>query len=173
MDDNTLSKIDILLNALLFQFTWFSLVLNWFDGYLGLLGILLMVMHLLLVAKITWQHVSFIISIIVVGFVTDSILSKVDIYSFGSESLYPYLPIWLLGLWVAFSLTLNYSLYWLINKPLLFIVFMSIVGPFSYFVGEAFTVIYISQNKIYIFLQWFLLSVIFLSIRFLLNKSRV
>ncbi|WP_189610323.1 DUF2878 domain-containing protein [Saccharospirillum salsuginis] len=48
------------------------------------------------------------------------------------------IPLWLVGLWIMFPLTLNHSLAWLDRRPLLQIVFGGIGGGGSYIAGAQF-----------------------------------
>ncbi|MBS0367142.1 MAG: DUF2878 domain-containing protein [Proteobacteria bacterium] len=41
-------------------------------------------------------------------------------------------PLWILALWVAFALTLNRSMRWLLGRPVLAVVFGAIGGPLAY-----------------------------------------
>ncbi|MEP6940250.1 MAG: DUF2878 domain-containing protein [Rudaea sp.] len=45
-------------------------------------------------------------------------------------------PLWIVALWVNFALSLNHSLAWLLQRPLLAVLFGAVGGPLSYFIAD-------------------------------------
>ena len=52
-----------------------------------------------------------------------------------SNSFETFAPIWLLSLWIAFSTTLNHSMNWLFNSPLIALAAGLLLVPLSYVAG--------------------------------------
>jgi hypothetical protein len=71
-----------------------------------------------------------------IGAVFDSALAATGWLSYPSGQWHPMLaPYWMVALWVAFATTLNVSLSWLKERPLLAVVFGAVGGPLAYFAG--------------------------------------
>lgn len=69
-----------------------------------------------------------------VGIIADSTLIFFDVLVFKSQD---YMPIWLIILWSAFALTLNYSLNWLIQLNVIIKSALgAVAGTFSYWMGH-------------------------------------
>lgn len=152
----------MVLNALLFQLTWFALVLDWFDGVLGPLFLSLMMIHILLTLNVNWQMISLMVVATVLGGVGDSMMMHFSVYDFGKEATHPMLPFWLIGLWLGFSMTLLYSLSWLVEKPIFFVMFATILGPMSYLIGQELGAkIEINTSALHwMIIQWFLMGLV-------------
>lgn len=167
------STLLLLFNVLFFQFAWFSLVLGYLE--LGIVFSMLLVIQVWITAENKKNEILFYIFIVVLGVISDSLLMNYQVYIFPLDSdnaLHNKLaPIWLVILWLVFSLTLNRSLKWLLSMPILFIILLTLFGPLSYFAGSQ-----LNPDKIQItlsifywsFLQWFLMGIFILFSRQLL-----
>jgi len=128
----------VIINASLFQVTWFACV---FGSAKGLLWPALLCCGTLAV----WQlhpkrrHSSdfrLIVSALVLGLVVDSIWINYGLMDFKQQwPLSSIAPVWILCLWVSFALTINHSLSWLCLHPLLPAIMGLIGGPLSYLAG--------------------------------------
>ncbi|MCF7827157.1 MAG: DUF2878 domain-containing protein [Candidatus Marinimicrobia bacterium] len=137
-------------NALGFQSAWWLSVLGIVAGY-PWLGPLVMTLYLVA------DHYSFtkgkpetllILSAMLAGTMADSIFSASGLLSYGGGySLAPALaPLWITAMWGGFAATLNHSLGWLKNKPLLAFALGAIFGPLSYMAGAKFDAIVFNQS---------------------------
>jgi hypothetical protein len=122
-----------LANALLFQLCWFAAIL--LDWYWALPAFMLLVLQVWAGAKVRvlWP----LLGIALAGIVADTIFVQFGVYSFPQErlTLPGGEPVWMALLWVAFVLTLPYSLNWLVQKRLAFIITCAVAGPLSYSAG--------------------------------------
>jgi len=117
-------------NAIWFQSTWFCAVLGR-NELLGLTASLLL-LHFLL-TKDWLEEVRHACVIGGAGIFVDAILSFFGIFCFDKDVL---LPLWMCGLWIAFSTTLTRSLFFLSSRPMTAIFLGAIVVPLNYGVGE-------------------------------------
>lgn len=72
----------------------------------------------------------------VAGIIIDSAWSLSGALSYAAGWPSPWFaPLWMVTLWMAFSLTVGHSLRWLIERPRLTVVFGFFCGAFSYWIG--------------------------------------
>ena len=128
-----IALIHNLSNAVLFQVCWFAAIL--LDWYWALPAFVLLVFQVWAGARVKtlWP----LLGIALVGVLADTIFLHLGIYSFPQErlSLPGGEPVWMALLWVAFVLTLPYSLDWLVQKRLAFLLACAVAGPLSYSAG--------------------------------------
>jgi hypothetical protein len=133
----------MLTNAILFQVTWFACVIGgaagaplWgFAGVVALIafswtvGLLQRDLRLLAVLGLT-------------GFVVDTAWISLGILDFGDRAL---APSWIVALWLGFALTVNHSMGWLRQKPLLAAALAAIFAPVTYLAGARFGAVEIAD----------------------------
>jgi Protein of unknown function (DUF2878) len=132
--------MNIWINALLYQLTWFAAVVGaahgwWWAG------------PLMLVPFAAWQlgvgparGVDGVLMTCagMLGFALDSLLVQTGLISYAANWPEPRLaPIWIVALWLAFSLTLNHSLAILKSRLLLASALGAIAAPLAYGVAGA------------------------------------
>ena len=142
----------IIINALLFQLVWFSCVflkLEWAAIFL-----LVMLLHSI---KYLMDKLNLIVVVasLVLGLTMDSMLSVYSFYSFSEPawqlllgfgpSSGAYIPLWLIMIWLGFSLALPHAMGWLLNMKGLFVATMTGLAPMSYMVGRQLNVIEFSN----------------------------
>lgn len=158
----------IFLNAGLFQVCWFSAVLGYWYVSLGFL--MVMALHLFISRKETVFGFVCLSVLGIIGMSLDSLYRYLGVYHFSNDVFtIPYLnlPVWLACLWLAFCFTLTLSLSWLLQKPILFILLCTIMGPLSYIAGRRFEVLDFADSNIWMLaLEWSVFSVIALLILF-------
>lgn len=145
----TKANVLLLINIVLFQCAWFSLVLGYTT--LGMCITLGLFIHTALTSTQASKELLFCLLVVMFGVLADSILLQFDVYAFtasfdvnlGKDII----PLWLVALWLAFSLTLNRSLKWLVNMPWLLVIMMAVFGPLSYFAGSQLNPNQISINQ--------------------------
>ena len=99
---------------------------------------------IMIVLNLRWvkdQQKEFLFIILATGW--GFIMELIFIYS--SSINYPQTkvllpPLFMLGLWVNFACTFSFCLKWLLEKPVLAVVFGTIMGPFAYFSGSRISV---------------------------------
>lgn len=126
-----------LINFVLFQSIWFIFILSAAHDSLhgALLGFCLLILQYLHGKKLFADCVLIGLAI-VIGFIHDGLLKHFNFIIYHIVFIKFYAPIWIIGLWISFALTINHSLAWLQNKPALQIFFGLIGGPLAYLAGE-------------------------------------
>jgi hypothetical protein len=119
-------------NLIWFQVFWFTAVIGQHQAVLLL--VLLLVLHFLLLPQ-RRQELWLIALCAPLGIMIDSLLSFLGIFEFTNlgNSL---IPLWLAGLWIAFTATLRHGLVFFLSRPYLASVCGAIAGPLSYFAGQ-------------------------------------
>ena len=146
-----------LINFILFQSIWFILILaaaheSFYGLALGLLLILVQYWH----GKLMVPDFKLILASIIIGFAHDTYLNYFKFIQYNIDFNTYYSPVWIIGLWISFALTINHSLAWLGNKKLLQMIFGLIGGPLAYIAGEKLGAIYmINTMTLYVLaLSW-------------------
>ncbi|GGP79864.1 DUF2878 domain-containing protein [Shewanella ulleungensis] len=123
-------KLFIILNALSFQLVWWAGVLA--GNQLVLLSILLILGHFLL-SQSPRQDLQLMFLCAVVGMSVDTVLTWVGVFVFAET------PYWLALLWLAFALTLRYSLVFFQKIHMFWqALFGGVFGTLSYIAGAEF-----------------------------------
>ncbi|MFK7915382.1 MAG: DUF2878 domain-containing protein [Pseudomonadales bacterium] len=122
-----------IINAVLFQATWFACVLGgaygWFwPGVLGVLALILSLSH-----SPALRHDALIAMVLMpVGAVLDTIWIKVGILDFNGAAV---APAWIILMWLAVALTVNHSLAFFRDRPLFGALAVLGAAPLSYLAG--------------------------------------
>lgn len=124
-----------LFNFVLFQVLWFLCVLqaNRTAAILALFGVAL---HLVLVSRHPTREARFIIMAAALGVALDTLWQNLGVLRFPyNDGAYAegFVPVWLVGLWLAFVTTLGHSLAWIRQYPYLPFLVAPIAGPLAYY----------------------------------------
>lgn len=155
----------VIANAVLFQCLWFSAVLEGWS--LGIYPLLVMVLHFVVVVK-SWVTRFACLGLALLGSMMDSLLGSIGVYQFSPDNvmLLHRLPMWLLFMWLGFSMSLPLSLAWLFRSPMLLVLFFTIGGPASYFAGQKLDALKFAHVDLWILAcGWLSISLIALSWR--------
>lgn len=161
----------IVLNALLFQCCWFLAIFS--QWYWALVLLLVMVGHTYQTSGHKWKDLKLCAVVSFSGITIDTLFKVSSIYTFGDELLLTprSIPLWLCILWVAFSLTLNHSLKWLVSRAAWFVLGCAVAGPLSYIAGRSNGVINFSNaSLVFISIEWIVIALLTL---FLTSPSLV
>ena len=123
-----------LINAVLFQAIWFSAVLvGW---HLAIVPLALLCCHAFTQERDRHQ-LGFIAPFVLAGITLDALLFNIGWFQLPNPEVVQFagMPLWLMIMWLAFSLTLASSLSWHQQWPRLFVLACAIAGPLSYFGG--------------------------------------
>ena len=136
-----------LINFVLFQSIWFIFILSAAHNslYGALVGFSLLILQYLHGKKLFADCVLIGLAI-VISFIHDGLLKYFNFIIYHIVFIDFYAPIWIIGLWISFALTINHSLAWLQNKPALQIFFGLIGGPLAYLAGEKLGAITLSHE---------------------------
>jgi len=125
-------------NLLLFQAGWFSAVLGAANGmaWLGPVGIgVILAFHLYRAGQRAGEA-GLIVSVLLVGFVFESVLTSSAWVSYpGHESFIA--PLWMIALWANFAATLNVALRSLRSRTWLLALLGFVGGPLAYWGGAS------------------------------------
>ena len=121
-----------LTNALVFQAVWFICVLG-NNVYAAISVMILVCIHKSLF-NISSKDWVVLLAFSITGYLGDSIIAKLLNFQYSNDL--PFIgPLWLLGLWVAFSTTLNHSMKWIFKTPYHAILIGLLLVPLSYLAG--------------------------------------
>jgi hypothetical protein len=143
----------LLLNAALFQMTWFSAVL--FGVFAGLACVLLLAIHGARGGVKTQDLVLGSLAA-AVGFGLDTLWIHTGILDFHGAVI---APPWIVVLWLATGLTLNHSLEPMARRPLAGAATAGLAAPVSYLSGEALGGVIIPRPELLLVVAvtWFVL----------------
>lgn len=119
-----------IINFVLFQAGWFACVLYPGVEAAGVV-VLIIAFHLAFISQARMSELQFIGAGTVLGGLLDGIWFNTGVLDNG-VSEFQLTPIWILGLWAAFTTTLSHSLSWISAKPWLPFVCAPVAGPFAY-----------------------------------------
>jgi hypothetical protein len=135
-------RLRLILNAVGFQFAWFSCIYGAAHGsdlLAILLGLALIGLHLLFNAQ-RLLEIRLILVSVTLGLMLDTFLSSAGLLSFTSAE--PEVlksvglsPIWMWMLWALMGCTLNNALRWLHHRLWLASALGMVAGPASYYLG--------------------------------------
>ena len=128
----------ILINAAIFQLGWLCCVLAGANQlpWLGTATAILIVAWHVLGANDGQKELSLVLIVVGIGAVWDSLLVYAGLLQYPSGTLISgTAPHWIIAMWALFATTLNVSLRWLKNRPLLGALLGAISGPAAYFAG--------------------------------------
>ena len=140
-------KTQSIFNIIFFQLGWWGCFFIAYESLsfflLALLVLCFVTGHFLFVAhkKTRVREFLFFLLIALPGYACDSLFSSLKVVTF-SESFYGLAPLWLLGMWFIFPMSIGYSFSWLKNRLWLAFIFGAIGGPLSYRFGESFGLIH-------------------------------
>jgi hypothetical protein len=165
----------LLINVVLFQCAWFTLVLG--PTSLGICVTVIMFIHMVATSVERKKEILFCVVVVMFGSLADTILMHFQVYNFTTYLEFnladQFIPIWLVTLWLAFSLTLNRSIKWLLNTPWLFVILLCVFGPLSYYAGSQLNAEQIQFDKRFILvssIEWGVISLVILGLyHYLLN----
>jgi len=134
-----MSRRPLWINAVLFQLSWLLTVAGAGRGlgWVGPLVTIAFVAYTLACGGHARADRLLILVAATLGFAIDSLWAHTWIIEYAAS--FPaatIAPLWIVALWINFALSLNHSLAWLLQRPLLAVLFGAIGGPLSYFIAE-------------------------------------
>ena len=154
LSDRTLQII----NAIGFQGVWWSVVFLK-NGSLPLVALFIGI-NFYLHRHRSYEEWKWVFLVFLLGITGDSLLSGLGVIVFDTKSFL--LPMWMIGLWLSFSCTLNSSLSWVFHGSFYKVGLIGAAGgASSYWAADRLEVLQISQPLIwslsFIGLFWFLI----------------
>lgn len=123
--------IKTIANAAIFQVGWFLSVV-YGNVIAALVFTVAIVVYSVFYLKAR-SEIVLIASIIGLGYAGDTLLGSLGILVYPSGLVFP--PFWMVTLWLLFAMTLPWSLRWIVERRFWFVLFSTIGGPLSYFIG--------------------------------------
>ncbi|MFD2166872.1 DUF2878 domain-containing protein [Thalassotalea euphylliae] len=121
----------MIINALLFNLSWFGLIF-WGNTFAPVaLGWVLF--HVLL-SKSPESEIKTISIATLCGVTVDTILMHAGVFNFNEQGVI--IPFWLIALWLAFSATLNHSMQFFTRSKYVQLAVGALCVPMSYLAGE-------------------------------------
>lgn len=155
-----------IINFVLFQAGWFVCVLYTNVAAAGLVA-LLIAFHLVFISQSRMSELQFIGAGTVLGGLLDGLWFNTGILENGVSG-FQLTPVWILGLWAAFTTTLSHSLSWIGSKPWLPFVCAPVAGPFAYWSASKLGAVQMPEltlSLLALALGWFLMFPLLLYIR--------
>lgn len=129
----------IIINAILFQITWFACALGSAHNLLwpALISCCVLAAYQLHNKRRHDTDLKLVAIAIVLGLLIDSSWLQLNLISYSAQAPFSGIaPLWIITLWIGFALTINHSLSWLSQHPLLPAISGLIFAPLSYFAAE-------------------------------------
>lgn len=125
----TIRAYPVWLNLLGYQLLWFLAV---FTGNYSLIAFSIgLAAHLWLTSE-RLKEFTLMMFCTVIGVTIDSVLTVSGVYLFDPQPTGLPIPLWLVGIWLAFSATLRHGLRFFIARPPLALLSAAIGAPFAY-----------------------------------------
>lgn len=138
----------MLLNILIFNWAWFTLILRQND-FLLLILLLFSIQFFYTSNKTTESKI--LITITLLGISVDSLLMQSGVLNFTTQDNL-FIPLWLMLIWLGFATTVNKSLLFLTNKPRLQFLIGATLPPLNYLAGESFGAVSFSYSNLTTFI---------------------
>jgi hypothetical protein len=134
----------ILMNATLFQLTWFACVVEGAAGnpWWGFAGVLALIVYSWSAGSLP-RDMRLLALLGLSGFVVDTAWITLGILDYGNYAL---APTWIVTLWLGFALTVNHSMGWLQDKPFLAAALAALFAPMTYLAGARFDAVVIADS---------------------------
>ncbi|EDY85982.1 conserved hypothetical protein [gamma proteobacterium HTCC5015] len=126
------------LNFVAFQLVWLACVMGASYHYFwaGLACAVIFACVTLLLSETVGADMVLLAVALAGGSLLDSSWALLGVLQYESAPWDWFAPPWILGLWLAFAMTINHSLAWLRFKPLWMAALAALACPFSYYAGE-------------------------------------
>lgn len=131
--------IRLVVNLAASEAGWFACVLGAAHGmpWFGPLVVLALIALHLRLSKRAGPEIGLIVSAVVIGLVSDSLLVVTGLVSYPSgiwiDGMAPY---WILAMWAMFATTMNVSFKWLRKRNALAAILGAVAGPLAYLAGQ-------------------------------------
>lgn len=131
-----------LINLVAFQATWFAFVWGGASGlwWLGFVTLVPFAVWQLGVTRWRRSDLTLIAVATAAGIGIESGFVQAGLFRYASPVPWPdWAPVWMVGLWVNFALTINHSMAFLRGRPWLAVLLGALAGPLAYYgAGRAF-----------------------------------
>jgi hypothetical protein len=130
----------MVINFILFQLGWFAGVVGaaWQLEWLAVASIALIIfIHVAFLVKDRKTELQLVLTTGAVGMLLDSVLISAGVFTPVSSLVSDNIaPLWLIGLWMLFAITLNHSLRWMQQRYLIAGAMGFVFAPLAYWAGQ-------------------------------------
>ncbi|MBK8186171.1 MAG: DUF2878 domain-containing protein [Cellvibrio sp.] len=119
------------INLVLFQIGWFAAILG--GNLLAIFIILPALSWHFFYSHCKKDDVIALLICLIMGIGHDSLLLNLNLLIIPQQAHFP--PLWLISLWALLGITLNHSLRWIYERPMIAAVLGTIAAPLSYLAG--------------------------------------
>ncbi|WP_024931241.1 DUF2878 domain-containing protein [Methylophilus sp. OH31] len=166
----------VVFNFVSFQLWWWACILSAKPG-LGWAVLLLVIaaccVHLQWIES--WRHALPLLITTLLGCILDQIAYTLGWLSFKHHHTWPaFIPLWMIALWLAFSMTLNVSMRWLQGRIILAAILGGMFGPLAYLGAQQLKVIDLpssSWSLLWVTVEWAVVMPLLLWIRRRFNET--
>ena len=165
-----MSKINIFLTLTGYQITWLACVFGESKLQSPFFGIYVGIIFFALYFYFNNNKIKFLKitgSIAIPGYFFDTILVYFKIYEFNSSLIFLTLPLWMIVLWLSFSILFDKVLNFLKNYKILGLFLSCTLGPITYYFGKPIGLITINNLSLFFLLMiffWFFLMFFYLKV---------
>ena len=152
-------KLKIFLVLTGYQITWLACVFGESKFSYSLLGFWVGIIFLTIYFYFNHNKqklIKILLSISIPGYIFDTLMVYFQIYEFNTVSKFGTLPLWMIVLWLSFSVLFDEILNFFKNYKILGIVLSAILGPLTYYFGEPIGILSINE-----LLTFFCMMIIF------------
>jgi hypothetical protein len=133
---------NFLINLIAFQATWFAFVWGGANGHwwLGFVFLVPFAAWQLTVTRWRRSDLTLIAIAVVAGIIVESALVQTGQFRYATPVPWTdWAPVWMVGLWVNFALTINHTMTFLRGRTVLAVVLGAVAGPLAYYgAGQGF-----------------------------------
>jgi len=134
-----------LVNFAFYQTGWLLCVFGAVHGFVILsilFALFFIAMHIRCSSR-KLNEVFYVMTVMICGYVIDSLLVMIGLFSYEAMGVDYLAPIWIAALWAMFSVTIGSSMAWMTDKYITASVLGGIFGPLAYYAAEKIGAVYI------------------------------
>jgi hypothetical protein len=141
-----------IINFLLFQAGWFACILFAAQdkAWYGITTILFIVLIHVAISRPKLDEFKLYLYTILIGLFFDSLMRGFELISYKDTiSPFPIAPVWILSMWLLFSITIKHSLSWLNSYKIGQVTLGLIGGPLAYIAGEKLGAVSLHETSVF------------------------
>ena len=168
-------KLKIFLVLTGYQITWLACVFGESKFSYSLLGFWVGIIFLIIYFYLSHNKhklIKILLLISIPGYIFDTLMVYFQIYEFNTVSKFGTLPLWMIVLWLSFSVLFDEILYFFKNYKILGITLSGILGPLTYYFGEPIGILSINDLPTFFCMMiifWCMLMIYYLNYAIKIN----
>ncbi len=152
-----------------YQVTWLACVFGESKFSYPLLGFWVGIIFLIIYFYFNYNKqklIKIFLLISIPGYIFDTLMVYFQIYEFNTVSKFGTLPLWMIVLWLSFSILFDEVLTFFKNYKILGIILSGILGPLTYYLGEPIGILNINDLTTFFSIMimfWIILMIYYLN----------